>query len=62
MYILYLLSIDLSCADLTSSLTLSTPLLDAASISIGLPCPLLIAFANALAAVVLPQPLAPQNR
>ena len=62
MYILYLLSTALSAADLTIFLTFSTPLLEAASISIGEPTLLLISIAKALAVVVFPQPDAPQNK
>ena len=51
-----------SCAALIMLLTLSTPLLEAPSISIGEPCPSFIIFANILAQVVLPQPLAPAKR
>ena len=43
-------------------LTLSTPLLEAASISIGKPLPLFISLAKILATVVLPHPEDPQNK
>ena len=62
MIILYSLSTALSEAVFIKFLTFSTPLFEAASISIELPTPLFIALANALAVVVFPQPDEPQNK
>lgn len=61
-YTLYLPLIERSEASLTICFTLSTPLLDAPSISIGVPIPLFIAFAKIRATVVFPHPDAPQKR
>ena len=53
-YILYLPSNGLNFASSIIVLIWSTPLLLAASTSIGFPCPSFILFANILADVVLP--------
>ena len=59
---LYSKEVDLSFASATIVLTLSTPLLDAPSISIAELSELFNLRINALAAVVFPHPDAPQKR
>ena len=61
MNILYSESNDLSIAESIITLTLSTPLFEAPSTSIGSPLPLLILLANILANVVFPVPEGPWN-
>jgi hypothetical protein len=61
-YILYLLSNGLNLASSIITLICSTPLLLAASTSIGFPCPSFILFANILADVVFPHPAGPVNK